>query len=51
MLPTQFKLFRQTPFVDGFDQATSFTAVHFKAPAMMVSVNPDAFSNKGYMRF
>ena len=45
--PAQFKLFRQTPFVDGFDQAGCFVAVHFNGPAMMVSINPDAFSNKG----
>ena len=31
--PAQFKLSRQTPFVDGFDQAGSFVAVHFNGPS------------------
>jgi len=41
--------FRHHSYMDSI--SASFVAVHFNGPAMMVSVNPDAFSNNGRIRF
>jgi len=48
--PTQFKIFRQTPSLDGFDQATSFTGRGTQGPCDAGLGQPDELFNKGYMR-